>query len=64
MGIDPTVEPWKSWIELAIKDDDPTRVMMACKHKMVMPHPRRNLMLDRLGLERANPKIIGCELYG
>jgi hypothetical protein len=28
-----------------------------------MRHPFGNPMLDRLALERANPKIIGCELH-
>jgi hypothetical protein len=62
-GIDPTTEPWKSWIDLAIKDDDPTRVLIGCEHKGVLRHPGGNPMLDRLGLERANPKIIGCKLH-
>jgi len=63
-GIDPTVEPWVSLIELAIKDDDPTRVLKECQHKLVFPDPNRDLILDRLGLERANPKILGCQLHG
>jgi len=62
-GIDPTTEPWVSIIDLAIKDDDPTRVLIECQHKVVMKHPGRDLMLDRLALERANPKIIGCNLH-
>ena len=62
-GIDPTVEPWVSLIDLAIADADPTRVLRECQHKMVKPDPYGNLMLDRLALERANPKIIGCELH-
>jgi Domain of unknown function (DUF4365) len=62
-GIDPTEEPWVSLINLAIKDDDPTRVMIDCEHKTVMNHPAADPMLVRLGLERANPKIIGCDLY-
>jgi hypothetical protein len=62
-GIDPTVEPWVSLIELAIKDDDPTRVLIDCKHKTVMKHPARDPTLERLALERANPKIIGCTLH-
>jgi hypothetical protein len=62
-GIDPTTEPWASYIELAIKDDDPTRVVIDCQQKVVMKHPGRDLMLDRLALERANPKIIGCNLH-
>src|SRR5580658_6442445 len=28
-----------------------------------MDHPAADPMLVRLGLERANPKIIGCDLY-
>ena len=28
-----------------------------------MKHPGRDPMLDRLALERANPKIIGCGLH-
>ena len=62
-GIDPTTEPWASYIELAIKDDDPTRVMIDCQHKVVMKHPGGDPLLDRLALERANPKIIGCNLH-
>ena len=44
-------------IELAIRDDDPTRVMIDCEHKTVMGHPASDPTLVRLGLERANPKI-------
>src|SRR6266404_2525622 len=62
-GIDPTTEPWVSHIELAIKDEDPTRVLIDCQHKVVMKHPGGDPMLDRLALERANPKIIGCNLH-
>lgn len=62
-GIDPTKEPWPALIDLAIKDDDPTRVLIECEHKVVMRHPAGNPILDRLGLERANPKIIGCNIY-
>jgi hypothetical protein len=62
-GIDPATEPWVSLIGLAIKDDDPTRVLIECQHKVVMKHPRRDPMLDRLALERANPKIIACHLH-
>ena len=63
-GIDPTEEPWASLIDLAIKDDDPTRVLIDCEHKTVMDHPRAgDPMLVRLGLERANPKVIGCLRY-
>lgn len=62
-GFDPTTEPWASYIELAIKDDDPTRVLIDCQHKVVMKHPGGDPMLDRLALERANPKIIGCNLH-
>ena len=36
-GIDPTQEPWASWIELAIRDDDPTRVLIECEHKNILP---------------------------
>jgi hypothetical protein len=64
VGIDPTVEPWVTYINLAIKDDDPTRVLKECQHKSVLRHPIRDLMLDRLALETANPKIIRCELHG
>ena len=62
-GIDPTTEPWASYIELAIKDDDPTRVLIDCQHKVVMKHPGGDPMLDRLALERANPKIIFCDQH-
>jgi hypothetical protein len=62
-GIDPTEEPWASLIDLAIKDDDPTRVLIDCEHKAVMDHPAGDPMLVRLGLERANPKMIGCLRY-
>ena len=62
-SIDPTKEPWVSYIELAIKDDDPTRVLIDCQHKVVMKHPGGDPMLDRLALERANPKIICCNVH-
>jgi hypothetical protein len=62
-GIDPNEEPWVSLINLAIKDDDPTRVLIDCEHKTVMDYPGADPMLVRLGLERANPKIIGCDLF-
>jgi hypothetical protein len=62
-GIDPTQEPWASWIELAIRDDDPTRVLIQCEHKNIMDHPAGDPMLVRLGLQRANPKIIICQLF-
>jgi hypothetical protein len=62
-GIDPTKEPWATHIGLAIKDDDPTRVLKECQQKSIYSHPVRDRMLDRLGLERANPKIIRCELH-
>ncbi|HLG95251.1 MAG TPA: DUF4365 domain-containing protein [Bryobacteraceae bacterium] len=63
-GIDPTIEPWPSLIELAIKDDDPTRVLKECKEKLIFYHPFSDLLLTRLGLERANRKIIRCRLHG
>lgn len=63
MGLDPTVEPWVSHIELALKDDDPTRVLVGCEHKWVTAHPSADPALTRLALERANPKIIGCNLH-
>ena len=63
-GIDPTTEPWISLIDLAIKDDDPTRVLIECQHKVVMKYPGGDPMLERLALERANPKIVGCNLHG
>ena len=62
-GIDPTIEPWMSLIELAIKDDDPTRVLIGCEQKIVLKSRLRDPMLDRLGLERANPKLIRCNLH-
>ena len=62
-GINPTTEPWVSLVDLAIRDDDPTRILIGCQHKTVMRHPRGDPMLDRLALERANPKIIGCGLH-
>jgi hypothetical protein len=62
-GIDPTTEPWATLIALAIKDDDPTRVLQSCRHKTVLPHWNRDLRLDRLSLERANLKIIACQLH-
>jgi hypothetical protein len=62
-GIDPTTAPWVILIDLAIKDDDPTRVLIDCQHKTVMRHPDSDPTLDRLALERANPKIIGCALH-
>jgi hypothetical protein len=62
-GIDPTVEPWVTLIDLAIRDDDPSRVLRECQHKSVSSAAMRNPMLERLALARANPKIIGCELH-
>ncbi len=62
-GIDPTEEPWVSLIDLAIKDDDPTRVLKECQRKQISYHPLGDPMLARLGLERANPKIISCGLH-
>jgi hypothetical protein len=62
-GIDPTAAPWPKLIELAIRDDDPTRVLKECTQKFVSPHPIRDIALDRLGLNRANPKIIYCALH-
>ncbi len=62
-GIHPTTEPWSSLIDLAIKDEDPTRVLIDCQHKVVMKHPYGDPTLDRLALEHANSKIIGCNLY-
>jgi hypothetical protein len=59
-GIDPTEDPWVSLIELAIKDDDPTRVLIGCEYKNIISHPAGDPMLVRLALERANPKIIVC----
>ena len=38
-GKDPTTELWVSLIDLAIRDGDPTRVLIGCQHKTVMPHP-------------------------
>lgn len=61
--IDPTQEPWASLVELAVKDGDPTRILIGCKHKVVMRHPFGYSMLDRFGLEWANPKSIGCGLH-
>jgi hypothetical protein len=63
-GIDPMAEPWVSFIELAIKDDDPTRVLIGCEHKNIVSHPAGDPMLVRLALERANPKIVVCTLHG
>ena len=63
MGIDPMTEPWKGLIDLAIKDEDPTRVMILCEQKVVTRHPLGNPMLNRLGLEYANPKLIACSLH-
>jgi len=48
---------------LKLEDDDITRVLIDCEHKVIMRHPLSDPMLDRLGLERANPKIIGCNIY-
>jgi hypothetical protein len=62
-GIDPRSEPWTSYIDLAIKYDDPTRILRFCRHKTALPHPVRDPILDRLGLERANPKIVACALH-
>lgn len=62
-GIDPTKEPWTTYIDRAIKDEDPTRVLKTCQHKEIYRHPIRNRMLDRLALEHANPKILKCEHY-
>ncbi len=62
-GIDPMVEPWAALVDLAVKDDDPTRVLIECSHKNVMHHPLSDPNLVRLGLERANPKIVVCTLH-
>lgn len=63
-GIDPTSEPWAALVDLAVKDHDPTRVLIECRNKTVMQHPLLgDQMLVRLGLERANPKMIGCSLH-
>ncbi len=63
-GIDPTTEPWVTLIALAIKDDDPTRVLIDCEHKVVAAHPAGDPFLVKVGLERANPKLLGCTQYG
>jgi hypothetical protein len=62
--IDPTTEPWAGRVELALKDEDPTRVLIECQRKTVLRHPESDQGLDRLGLEWANPKIIGCTYHG
>ena len=62
-AIPPTTEPWVSFINLAIKDEDPTRVLRECEEKLISDHPLGDPMLVRLGLERANPKIIHCKLH-
>ncbi len=62
-GIDPAEEPWASLIELALKDDDPTRVLIGCEHKNIRSHPAGDPMLVRLALERANPKILVCSRH-
>jgi hypothetical protein len=63
-GLDPTIEPWVSLIDLAIKDEDPTRVLKECREKLISYHPLSDPLLARLGLDRANPKVIKCRLHG
>ncbi len=60
-GIDPLSEPWASLVDVAVKDDDPTRVLIDCEHKEVMQ--LGNPLLVRLALERASPKRIICTLH-
>jgi hypothetical protein len=38
-GIDPAGEPWVSLIDIAVKDDDPTRVPKECQEKVISYHP-------------------------
>jgi len=61
--IDPMSEPWAARVDLALKDEDPTRVLVDCKYKNVTPHPGADKSLARLGLESANPKILICALH-
>jgi len=63
-GFDPMTEPWAGIVDLAIKDGDPTRVLVECEHKFVAKYPGGDLMLERLALESANPKIIACDIHG
>jgi hypothetical protein len=63
-GIDPTEPPWPDLIELAIKDDGPTRVLRDCIHICVSEGPQANSNLRRLALERAGSKILHCSLHG
>ena len=60
-GIDPTAGSWPALINLAIKDQDPTRVLKYYEYKDISRHPLRDRSLDRLALETANPKIIHCQ---
>ncbi len=62
--IDPMQEPWSSLVDLAIIDEDPTRVLRSCEQKIILRHPLRVPVLDRIGLETANPKILRCRLHG
>jgi hypothetical protein len=63
-GIDPTVSPWPELIELAIRDDDPTRVLRDCVHTRVSEGPQTSPNLRRLTLERAGNKILHCVRHG
>jgi hypothetical protein len=51
-GIDPTKEPWANLIDLAIKDNDPTRVLTDCEHKVIIRHPASDPLLEKWGLAR------------
>ena len=56
-----------SFNDLAIKDDDPTRVLKEGREKLIyLPLRWGDPMISarRRGLERANPKIIRCGLHG
>ncbi len=58
--IDPTAQPWAERIDLALQDEDPTRVLVDCKYKNVTYHPSADKSFARLGLESANPKLLIC----
>lgn len=63
LGYDPAAEPWAGLIDLAIQDEDPTRVLKDCNHTFIFAGPSDPL-LKRLALERAGPKVLCCTLHG
>lgn len=55
-GIDSTEEPWVSLINLAIKDEDPTRVLIDCEHINGHAPSGRRPDVGEAGLEVGEPQ--------